>query len=125
MDAQAKTIAIVDDDAAVCDSTRYLLEAYGFDVRTYPSGTAFLRESSDVLCVIVDYQMPDLDGLDFVSELRQRGRDVPAIMVTATNDPKVERQAAGLQISQVLKKPLFAPALLRAIRGELETNHRH
>ena len=120
MNSQAKMIAVIDDDVAVCDSTRCLLEAYGFDVRTYLSCADFFGESPDAACVIVDYQMPNLNGLDFASELRRSGRYVPAIMFTATDDPTVERQAAGLQISQVLKKPLSAGALLRAIHNELE-----
>jgi hypothetical protein len=38
-------IAIIDDDAAVCDSTRFLLETYDFDVHTYQSGADFLRDN--------------------------------------------------------------------------------
>jgi two-component system, LuxR family, response regulator FixJ len=62
MKAQTSTIAVVDDDAAVCDSMRVLLEVYYFNVLTYLSGADFLRESPDVACLIVDYQMPGLDG---------------------------------------------------------------
>ena len=120
MNSQTRTIAVVDDDTAVCDSTRLLLEAYDLDVRTYLNGAAFLRESPDVACVIVDCQMPGLSGLDFVSELRQRGNAVPAIMITATSDPTLERRAAQLGIERVLKKPLSSRVLLGAIREELD-----
>ena len=120
MNAQARMIAVVDDDAAVCDSTRVLLEAYNFKVRTYLSGVDFLRENPEVSCVIVDYQMPSLNGLDFVSELRQRRSAVPAIMITATSDPTVERRAAQLGIKKVLRKPLSGQVLLGAVREELE-----
>ena len=120
MNAQARTIAVVDDDAAVCDSTRVLLEAHDLDVQTYLSGFDFLSENPEVACVIVDYRMPGLNGLDFVSELRQRGSTVPAIMITATSDPTVERRAAQLRIKHVLQKPLSGQVLLGAIREELE-----
>lgn len=113
-------IAVVDDDAAVCDSTRILLEAFDFDVRTYRSGEDFLSENPDVNCVIVDYGMPSLNGLEFVTELRRRGSAVPAIMITATNDPEVERRAPELRIGQVLKKPLDPQVLLGIIRRQLE-----
>jgi two-component system, LuxR family, response regulator FixJ len=91
MSPDGRAVAIVDDDAAVCDSTRFLLEAHDFCVRTYQSGADFLNEDvPDIACLIVDYQMPGLNGLDFVSELRRRGSKVPAIMITATADPTVD-----------------------------------
>ena len=114
------TVAVVDDDAAVCDSTRVMLEAYGYEVRTYLSGAEFLRDAPNVGCLVVDYRMPGLSGLDFVSELRKRGTSVPTIMITATSDPSVERRAAELGISQVLHKPLSNRVLMNAISQELE-----
>jgi two-component system, LuxR family, response regulator FixJ len=120
MNSQSRTTGVVDDDAAVCDSTRILLEANNLDVQTYLSGADFLRENPDVACMIVDYQMPGLNGLDFMSELRQRGSTLPAIMITATSDPTVDRRAAQFGITQVLRKPLSRQLLLGAIRKELD-----
>jgi two-component system, LuxR family, response regulator FixJ len=117
MTSPAGAIAVVDDDAAVCDSTRFLLETYDFDVHTYQSGADFLRDNPAIACLIVDYHMPGLTGLDVVSELRKRGRAVPTIiMITATTDPIVERRAAELGIRQVLKKPLSNQVLLSTLR---------
>jgi two-component system, LuxR family, response regulator FixJ len=110
-------VAVVDDDAAVCDSTRFLLETYDFDVLTYQSGAEFLRDAPAIACLIVDYHMPGLNGLEVVSELRKRGSQAPTvIMITATTDPTVEQRAADLGINQVLKKPLSNQVLLGAIR---------
>ena len=64
--------------------------------------------------------MPGLNGLDFMSELRKRGSQVPTIMITASIDPTIERRAAELGIRQVLRKPLSTRALLGAIEEELE-----
>jgi two-component system, LuxR family, response regulator FixJ len=114
-----RVIAVVDDDAAVCESARFLLESFGFEVSTYSSGADFTREDPDVACLIVDYWMPGLNGLEFVSELKTRGRQVPTIMITATVDPEVERRAAELGIKHVLHKPPSPGALLRAVREEL------
>jgi two-component system, LuxR family, response regulator FixJ len=114
-------IAIVDDDAAVCDSMRFLLETYDFDVQIYQSGAEFLSDGRrDIACLIVDYHMPVLNGLDLVSEMRRRGTQVPTIiMVTATTDPTVETRAAALRIHLVLKKPLSNSVLLDAINAAL------
>lgn len=119
MSSQGRIVAVVDDDTAVCDSTRMLLEAYDFEVRTYQSAAEFLKESPGVSCLVVDYQMPGLNGLELVSELRKRGLSVPVIMITATEDATIERRAAELGIRSVLRKPL-GKSLLGAINKELE-----
>lgn len=120
MSSRERAVAVVDDDLAVRDSRQMLLEAYDFDVRTYQSGADFLRDNPDIACLVVDYRMPGLNGLDFMSELRGRGNNVPAIMITATTDTSVERRAAELGIKRVLKKPLSNRILLDAIREQLE-----
>ncbi len=114
-----RKIAIIDDDTAVCESTRFLLEIYDFKVLTYSSGADFLAEDPDVVCLIVDYQMPGMNGLEFLSELRKRRNEVPAIMMSATVSPILQRQAAHLGTNQVLEKPLSNQALLLAIEEEL------
>ena len=119
MNARGPMVAVIDDDAAVCESTRFLLETYDFEVRTYFSGADFLRDSPDIACLIVDYQLPGLNGLELISEVRTRGSLVPAIMITATTDPTVERRAAELGIRVILQKPLSNQMLLRAVCDEL------
>ena len=114
-----RVVAVVDDDAAVCESTRFLLESFGFEVSTYSNAADFTREDPEVACLIVDYWMPGLNGLELVSELKTRGRQVPTIIITATVDPEVERRAAELGIKHVLHKPPSAGALIHAVREEL------
>ena len=57
MTFRSRWVAVVDDDAAVCDSMRSLLEAYNLDVYTYQSGADFLKEPPDIACLIVDYHI--------------------------------------------------------------------
>jgi CheY-like chemotaxis protein len=89
----SRTIAIIDDDTVVCESTQFLLEIYDCKVLAYDSGHDFLSENPDIDCLIVDYQMPGMNGLEFLSELRRRGNEVPAIMMSATVSPALQRQA--------------------------------
>jgi two-component system, LuxR family, response regulator FixJ len=111
-------VAVVDDDAAVCDSTRVLLEVLDFKVHTYANAAEFLAASPNVACIIVDYYMPGLNGLELTTELRKRGSTVPVIMITAMSDPRIESRAAELGIKSVLKKPLGG-ALITALQSEL------
>src|SRR3974377_92775 len=124
MSPQSRSVAVVDDDEAVCDSTRVLLEIYGFTVRTYLRGAIFLKNNPDVDCFVVDYHMPGLNGLELASALTVRGSYVPVIMITATADAMVERRAAELGIKRILRKPLSNRALLNAVREEFEQSGR-
>ena len=63
MSGRGPVVAVIDDDAAVCESTRFLLETHGFDARTYLSGAEFFRDNPDIACLTVDYQLPGLNGL--------------------------------------------------------------
>jgi two-component system response regulator FixJ len=112
-------VAVVDDDAAVCDSMQCLLEAYDLDVQTYQRGADFLKNQPEIACLITDYDLPDIDGLELISELRKRGSQVPMIMSTAATDPWIKRCAAEAGIKFVLEKPYSYEALLGAIREEL------
>jgi FixJ family two-component response regulator len=114
-----RTLAIIDDDTAVRESTQLVLEIYDFEVLTYASGHDFLKEDPDIACLIVDYQMPGMNGLEFLSELRRRGNEAPAIMMSATVSPALQRLAAEFGIKRVLEKPLSHQELLRAIEEEL------
>jgi FixJ family two-component response regulator len=95
------------------------LEVYDFEVLTYRSGLDFLAEDPDIACLIVDYHMPEMNGLEFLTELRKRGNEVPALMMSATVSPTLRRQAAELGIKRILEKPLSNQELLRAIEEEL------
>jgi len=114
-----RVVALIDDDAAVCDSMRCLLEAYDLDVQTYQGGPDFLNEEEPGIdCLIVDCYMPGLDGLELVSELRKRGSQVPIIMISASTNSAVQRCAAELGIKRFLVKPFSHEALLSAILEE-------
>ena len=67
-----RTVLVLDDDFAVRDSLKFSLEIEGFEVRTYASPTDLLNDTASLAasCLIVDYHMPTMNGLQVVESLR-------------------------------------------------------
>jgi FixJ family two-component response regulator len=121
-------IYVVDDDSDVLGSLQFLLETDGFDVRTFKSGAALLRdEASDHAdCFVIDYKMPNMNGLDLVNRLRSRDISAPVILITGDPDEHIPEKAATAGVRHVLRKPLLDESLIGHIRGALdERDTRH
>ena len=121
-------IYVVDDDSDVLGSLQFLLETDGFDVRTFKSGAALLKDTaSDVAdCFVIDYKMPNMNGLDLVNRLRNRDISAPIILITGDPDEHIFERAATAGIRHVLRKPLLDDSLIGHIRGALdERDTRH
>ena len=116
------TIFIADDDAAVRDSLRILLEAAGHCVRSFASGGDFLRAapSEEEGCLIVDVQMPGIDGLELQERLRAAGIGLPVIVVTGHGD--VPRAVRAMKAGAVdfVEKPFSERTILAAVDRALE-----
>jgi len=123
MSSAAKpTIYVVDDDVGVLGSLRFLLEADGFCVRTFRSGGAALSapHSGDVDCYVIDYKMPDINGIDLVGQLRSRGIDTPVVLITGYPDKNIATRAEAIGVKHVMRKPLLDDSLIKHIRGAIE-----
>src|SRR6266568_6274454 len=114
-------ICIVDDDVAVCDSLSVLLEAHGFEVLTYASGAEFLADKwrHQLGCLIIDYHMPGMNGLDVVSALQREGIFVPVVLITGRADTGVAERAGKLGVIAVLEKPFAVARIVELIRNGL------
>ncbi|MGE0225186.1 MAG: response regulator transcription factor [Acetobacteraceae bacterium] len=117
IDGHRPTVAVVDDDEAVRDSLRFLLETAGFDVDTFASACQFLEASvpRDGVCLLVDQHMPRLTGLDLLQRLKERGMDVPVALMTGSPSPELTQRAQELGVAAVLEKPLMEDQLLRFV----------
>jgi len=112
-----KVIYLVDDDDAVRDSARVLLEAYGLTVRPFPSAAALLEqtrgEGGD--CLVLDLHMPGMSGLELLELLRKRGILVPAILLTGRFDSALSDRMGKAGTLATLQKPVETPVLLEWI----------
>lgn len=101
-----REVAVVDDDAAVLDSFRFMLELAGFPVATYPSAIAYLEQSArSPRCMILDQHMPMMTGLELTAKLRAEGSDVPILLITSSPSPAIVSKAAEIGVKRVLEKP--------------------
>ncbi len=99
-------IAIVDDDPAVLDALKFLLELSGHVVETYISAQAFLEKGAGTAaCLILDQHMPHMTGLELAARLRAAGETIPVLLITGSSSPAIVARAAEIGIDRVLEKP--------------------
>lgn len=113
----SKIVAVVDDHEIVLKGMRGLLEAYGATVLTYNSGEDFLRDAPFVHCLVVDYYMPDWNGLDLAFELGKRAYPAPVIILTGMSNELSDQRVAEAGVRQVVEKSAGSDALLAAIQA--------
>jgi two-component system response regulator FixJ len=119
----ARTVVYaVDDDPAVLGSLRFLLETDGFEVETFRSGSALLKAvaSKPADCYLIDYKMPNIDGIDLASRLRSRYIAAPIILITGYPDRNIPSKAAVVGVHNVLLKPHIEESLGARIRDAIE-----
>src|SRR5712675_2047958 len=115
-------VYVVDDDADVLGSLRFLLETDGFAVRTFRNGASLLNavRSTGVDCFVIDYKMPDMNGIDLAGRLRNRDIAAPIILITGYPDENISARAAAAGVRHVLQKPLLEESLASRIRGAIQ-----
>lgn len=119
--SQPPLLAIVDDDEPVLSGLRHLLHACGFKAETFTSGLAFL-DSLPALrpaCVLLDIQMPGLDGYEVMAAMAASGFFLPVILMTGDTNPAVREQALRAGAVALLRKPFTDVQMLEAIGGAL------
>jgi two-component system response regulator FixJ len=111
------TVFVVDDDACVLKSLGRLLRSEGFEVRLFETAEGFLDEAADVpgACAVVDVTMPATHGLDLQRRLRERGVEMPIIVVSARDDDATRHLAKSLGAKFFFRKPVDSRTLIDAI----------
>ncbi len=114
-------IHIIDDDDAARDSLDFLLNASGFDVRSYDSAVAFLAALPDSRfgCVITDVRMPGMSGIELLTQLNSRQFTLPIIVITGHGDVPLAVEAMRAGAADFLEKPYDDEALILSIKRAL------
>jgi FixJ family two-component response regulator len=115
-------VYVVDDDYSVRDSICMLLESYGIRARPFASGVTFLRdlpqEPQEYGCLLVDANMPGMNGLELHERLRARGIGIPVIVMTAVPTRSIQR-AVDQAGATLLQKPFQTGELIACIQKAL------
>jgi FixJ family two-component response regulator len=116
-------ISLIDDDTSFRLATDSLLRARGYTVCAFSSATEFLQspQLDETSCLITDVQMPGISGLDLQTLLRNQGRTIPIIFVTAFPDESARARALRDGAVCYLSKASDAAALIRCIEAALGT----
>jgi FixJ family two-component response regulator len=111
------TVYIVDDDAAVRDSLKLLLETYGLAVVDYGSVGEFVRsyQPHERQCLVLDHHLAGETGLDFLESADHLGLRMPVILVSGGGDRAVKERALKAGVLAYFDKPLDNSALLTTI----------
>ncbi|MBL6958560.1 MAG: response regulator transcription factor [Rhodospirillales bacterium] len=117
-------VYVVDDDPAVLDSVRWLVESVDLKVETYPSGRDFLDsyQPHQPGCLIADVRMPGMSGLELQQELSARGYGIPVIIITGHGDLPMAIQAMKDGAYDFIQKPFGDQALIDTVQKAVEQN---
>ena len=114
---QRPSVFIVDDDAAVRDAVKFLVQSFGWQAEGFDSGEAFLRVYTPgrPACLVLDLHMPRMNGVELQNHLRARGYRIPVIVITAQPDDSLVAQAKRAGALSVLQKPFNNQELMHNI----------
>jgi len=119
--ADSPLIAIVDDDASICDALTSLLRAVGWRAEGFASAEAFLQSGQvhTTACLLLDVRLPGGSGLELQQQLRSSQARIPIIFITAHGNEAMRAQALQAGAVAFFAKPFNDTALLEAIHTAL------
>jgi FixJ family two-component response regulator len=115
-------VAIVDDDEAVGNAIELLLRSIGLAAQAFSSGDEFLLspELSRTGCLVVDFDMPKMNGLDLYANLSRLGKEIPTVLITAYPSDDIRARALQAGVICYLPKPFDESDLLNCIQAALD-----
>jgi len=118
-------VFVVDDDISVRESLELLIRFEGWQPETFASAQAFLDRPRELApsCLILDVNLPDLNGLDLQERIAVDRTDMPIVFITGYGDVPMTVQAMKAGAIEFLTKPFNDEALLAAIRQALQRSH--
>lgn len=126
MSLQEPRICIIDDNVAVCESLKFLLDSlYSITINIYHNPLLFLQEFSKDWqgCLIIDLFMPSLNGIDLVKELKIRDNKMSIIIISGHGTANAAEQSLRAGASMFIKKPFKMDLLIEKLNTILQFNN--
>jgi len=119
---ETATVCIVDDNVAVRDAIRWLVEEVGLCANTYRTAQEFLNDVASISygCLVLDIRMPGMSGLDCQEYLSQHGITLPVIVVTGHGDVPMAVRSMKSGAFEFLQKPFNDQTLLDTIFAAID-----
>ncbi|MBS0361494.1 MAG: response regulator [Proteobacteria bacterium] len=116
-------VHVIDDDDAVRSSLGFRLDIADLPNRTYASPLEFLEVAGGLHqgVIVSDVRMPEMNGLELVRRLRERGCELPVIIITGHGDMTLAVEALRAGVRDFVEKPFDDEALIASIRAALES----
>ena len=120
------TIALIEDDEAVLDSLRLLLQGHGFPVAGFTSAETFLSspQVKSAACIVSDVRLPGKSGVDLQRMLAAKGIDTPIILITGHGDIAMAVTAMREGAADFIEKPYDAERVIASIKRALAASHK-
>ena len=116
-------VHVIDDDEGVRESLSFLFEMSGVKAKTHANPLEFLELAPSLAsgCIVTDVRMPQMNGLELVRKLRERGVQLPVIVITGHGDVPLAVEAMKAGAIDFLEKPFKDEVLIDAVRHALES----
>jgi two-component system nitrogen regulation response regulator NtrX len=121
-EAPKPTVLVVDDEAAIRDSLRMILEYEGYRVEEAASGNEGLAKVAALApdALVLDVKMPEMDGLEVLRALSARGYEMPVLVISGHGDVATAVEATKRGAYDFFEKPLQRERVLLSLRNAIE-----
>ena len=119
-------VIVIDDDPSILRALRRLVSGAGFDVQTFDRPSALLKSElpNTAACLIVDIDLPEMNGVELCETLAGSGCTLPVILITAHTDEETRMLADGAHPVALLIKPFGRDLLINSIQSALLADHK-
>lgn len=119
---QKSKILVIDDDVDICQLLRRFLDRKGYESHSALKGNdglIFLK-NNDVDLVLMDFRLPDYDGIDLIKEIKALNKSLPVIVITGYSDVKQAVKLIQLGAFEYVTKPIFPEQILEHVKNALD-----
>lgn len=115
---ESYVVHVVDDEEPVRKSLAFLLTTMGFTVRVHESATSFLSSAQGIgkACLVTDLRMPDMNGVELLEKLNEKGAMIPSVVITGHGDVPMAVAAMKAGAVDFIEKPFEDEVLVDAIK---------